>query len=94
MDTIMAWLEPIVVALVAGGFSYLGVSKSVKASHDKMLFDLKVEQDKLAVNTEHQIDSIKQDIIRLEEKQDKHNAVIERTYKLEQKVEDMEKRFR
>ena len=94
MEDIMTWLVPIIVAAITGGFSYLGVYKSVKSSHDKMLFDLKVDQDKLAVNMEHQIDSIKQDIIRLEEKQDKHNAVIERTYKLEQKVEDMEKRFR
>lgn len=29
----------------------------------------------------------------LEKKQDKHNNLIERTYKLEQKVEDMEKRI-
>ena len=94
MEDIMTWLVPIIVAAITGGFSYLGVYKSVKSSHDKMLFDLKVDQDKLAVNMEHQIDSIKQDIIRLEEKQDKHNAVIERTFKLEQKVEDMEKRVR
>ena len=94
MEDIMTWLVPIIVAAITGGFSYLGVDKSVKSSHDKMLFDIKVDQDKLAVNMEHQIDSIKQDIIRLEEKQDKHNAVIERTFKLEQKVEDMEKRFR
>ena len=94
MGDIMTWLVPIGVAAITGGLSYLGVSKSVKASHDKMLFDLKVEQDKLAVNTEHQIDSIKVDIMRLEKKQDKHNEVIERTFKLEQKVEDLEKRIR
>ena len=29
---------------------------------------------------------------KLEEKVDKHNQVIERTYKLEQKVEDLEKK--
>lgn len=30
----------------------------------------------------------------LEKKQDKHNQVIERTYKLEQKVDDLEKRVK
>ena len=30
----------------------------------------------------------------LEKKQDKHNCIIERTYKLEQHVEDLEKRIK
>ena len=76
------WLVPIVVALITGGFSYLGVSKTVKASYDKTLTEIKIE-----------ISGIKKDVGRLETKQDKHNAVIERTYKLEQKVEDLEKRI-
>ena len=41
-----------------------------------------------------ELKAIRKDIARLEEKQDKHNAVIERTYKLEQKVEDLEKRIK
>ncbi len=90
----MNWIAPIVVALITGGFSFWGVSKTVKASHDKMLMDIKAEQDKLTINTEHQISTIKEDIKRLEIKQDKHNAVIERTFKLEQKVEDLEKRMK
>jgi len=93
MEAVMAWIAPIVVALITGGFSYLGVSRTLKASHDKMIMDLKAEQDRQALNTEHQIRSIKEDISRLEAKQDKHNAVIERTFKLEQKVEDLEKRM-
>ena len=88
------WIASIVVALITGGFSYLGVSKTVKASHDKMLNDLKSEQNMFALNTSNQIQQIQKDIQRLEEKQDKHNAVIERTYKLEQKVEDLEKRMK
>lgn len=90
----MTWFVPILVALITGGFSYLGVKKSVKSSHDQMLSDLKSEQEKQALLTQHQINSIKDDIIRLEVKQDKHNAVIERTFKLEQKVEDLEKRIK
>lgn len=91
---LMNWIVPIIVAVITGGFSYLGVKKSVKSSHDQMLLDLKSEQQKLTINTEHQINGIKEDIKRLEVKQDKHNAVIERTYKLEQKVEDIEKRMK
>ena len=40
-----------------------------------------------------QINGIKEDVKRLEAKQDKHNAVIERTWKLEQQVADLEKRL-
>lgn len=91
---VMTWVVPILVAVITGGFSYLGVRKSVKSSHDQMLQDLKNNQALFAMNTEHQINSVKEDIIRLETKQDKHNAVIERTFKLEQKVEDLEKRIK
>ena len=91
---VMTWVVPILVAAITGGFSYLGVYKSVKSSHDQMLHDLKSEQEKLTINTQHQINSIKEDINRLEAKQDKHNSVIERTFKLEQKVEDLEKRIK
>lgn len=82
MDAIMAWMAPILVALITGGFSYLGVSRTVKASYDKTLTEIKIE-----------INGIKKDVARLETKQDKHNAVIERTYKLEQQVQDLEKRI-
>ena len=88
------WMTSIIVALITGGFSYLGVKKSVKASHDQMLQDMKTEQKLMAANTENQINTIKEDIKRLETKQDKHNAVIERTYKLEKAVEILEKRIK
>lgn len=93
MDAIMAWFAPIVVALIGGIFSYLGVSRSVKSSHDKTMADMQKAQEMQLLTIENQIDGIKKDINRLEEKQDKHNAVIERTFKLEQKVEDLEKRI-
>ena len=93
MTDVMTWIAPIIVAVITGAFSYVGVSKSVKSSHDQMLNDLKASQERLTLNTEHQIKAIQDDIIRLENKQDKHNAVIERTFKLEQKVEDLEKRI-
>lgn len=90
MTDLSTWLVPIGVAVISGGFSFLGVYLSVKSSHDQIISDIKTEQGKFTM----QIEGIKKDIIRLEEKQDKHNAVIERTFKLEQKVDDMEKRIK
>ena len=94
MNNLMDWIVPIIVALITGGFSYLAVKKSVKTSHERMLLDLKVEQEKQSLVFSHSIGEVKEDIKRLESKQDKHNAVIERTFKLEQKVEDLEKRIK
>ena len=89
----MQWLAPILVAVITGGFSYLGAARTVKAAHERTLMELKTEQEKQSLTIKLQIEGIKKDIQKLEEKQDKHNAVIERTYKLEQQVEDIEKRI-
>lgn len=93
MSAAMPWLASIIVALIGGIFSYLGVSKTAKAAHESSMADIKVEQAKQTTKIHEQINGIKEDIVRLEEKQDRHNAVIERTFKLEQKVEDLEKRI-
>lgn len=90
MEQVMTWLVPLLVALITGGFSYLGVAKTVAASNEKM----RLEQEKQILIIGQQIDGIKEDVQRLEKKQDKHNAVIERTYKLEQQVADLEKRMK
>lgn len=87
--TDMEWVVPIVVALITGSFSYLGVSHASKAAHDAA----RIEQEKQLLVISQQIDEIKKDVRRLEEKQDKHNAVIERTYKLEQQVTDLASRL-
>lgn len=112
MGILTTWLPPIIVAAVTGFFSYLGVSKSAKATHDQTIAEIRSEQEKQALvidmkfkeikedlkqseeKQELRISGIKEDIIRLEQKQDKHNCVIERTYKLEQKMEDFEKRIK
>lgn len=86
----MTWLAPIIVAVIGGIASYLGVSRTAKASHDAAM----VEYEKQLLVISQQIDGIKQDVKRLEAKQDKHNAVIERTFKLEQQVDDLEKRIK
>lgn len=93
MEQFMPWVASIVVAIITGVFSYLGVVKASKASHDQTIAEVRNEQEKQSLLIEQQINSIKADIKRLETKQDKHNSLIERTYKLEQKVEDIEKRI-
>lgn len=91
---VMTWFAPIVVAIVGGFFSYLGVARTSKTAHDRTIYEIKTEQEKQSLIIEQQINEIKADIGRLEAKQDKHNEVIERTFKLEQKVEDMEKQIK
>ena len=93
MNGIETWLPSIVVAIITGLFAYLGIARTVKAQHDSTVLELKAEQKKQAALVEQKFESIQADIKRLEDKQDKHNAVIERTYKLEQKVDDLEKRI-
>ena len=93
MEALMGWLSPILVAFITGGLAYLGVSLTVKTAHEKTLMELKSEQEKQSLTIELQIEGVKKDVRRLEEKQDKHNQVIERTYKLEQRMDDMEKRI-
>lgn len=90
MEQVMTWMVPLLVALITGGFSYLGVAKTVAASNEKM----QTEQAKQILIISQQIDTIKDDVKRLEQKQDKHNAVIERTIKLEQQVADLEKQMK
>ena len=82
MTAMMPWMTSIIVAVISGFFSYIGVSRTTKASYDASM-----------VKIQEQINGIKEDIERLETKQDRHNQVIERTYKLEQKVDDLEKRI-
>lgn len=85
----MTWIAPIIVAVISGLFSYLGVAHASKQAHDAAM----VEHEKQMLIITQQIEGIKEDVKRLETKQDRHNAVIERTYKLEQQVADLEKRI-
>lgn len=89
----MAFLSSVLVALIGGIFSYMGVSRTAKATLDRSMFEIKIEQEKQSAMVHEQINSIKDDIVRLEAKQDKHNSIIERTFRLEQQVDDMEKRM-
>ena len=89
----LPYILPFIASIVVGWLSYLGSKAAAKASYDKIVFELKTELEKQQIKSDEQRESIKKDIRRLEEKQDKHNAVIERTFKLEQQVADLEKRL-
>ena len=93
MDVWATLLTSVLVAVIGGIFSYLGVSKTAKASHDESMAEIKIEQAKQSTMIHEQINGIQEDIKRLEAKQDKHNSIIERTFKLEQQVDDLEKRM-
>lgn len=94
MVNVMTWAAPIFVALIGGFFSYLGVARTAKSSFDKSTAEIRLDQEKQIAVIKQEIKGIKEDIQRLEKKQDAHNNVIERTYKLEQKVEDLDKRIK
>lgn len=93
MDVWATLLTSVLVAVIGGVFSYIGVSKTAKASHDESMAEIRIEQAKQTAIIHEQINGIKEDISRLEAKQDKHNSIIERTFKLEQQVDDLEKRM-
>lgn len=93
MENMMPWIAPIIVAVISGFFSYLGVTEASKAAHDATLNEVKAEQQKQIGIIDEKINGIKEDIKRLETKQDKHNSIIERTFKLEEKVDGLIKQI-
>lgn len=62
----------IIVALIIGGLSLLGTIYTSKQQHSITIEEVKNE-----------VSLIKKDIKNLEEKQDKHNSLIERVYNIE-----------
>ena len=74
-------LLPIITSVITGGLTLIGVIYTSHKQHDFTVEEIKGE-----------IRMIKKDIKDLEEKQDKHNAVIERVYELEKVAEVLEER--
>lgn len=91
MDLLLTVGASVVVALIGGVFSYLGVVKSSKVSHDLTIIEIRNEQEKQNIVIDSRITEIKGDIQRLEQKQDKHNGLIERMVRVEQQIEDLKK---
>lgn len=71
----------IIVALIIGGLSLLGTIYTSKQQHSITIEEVKNE-----------VSLIKKDIKNLEEKQDKHNSLIERVYNIEATLKLMDNR--
>lgn len=71
----------IVVALITGGLSFIGIIYTSKQQHSITIEEVKNE-----------VSLIKKDIKNLEEKQDKHNSLIERVYDIEATLKVMDNR--
>lgn len=71
----------IVVALITGGLSFIGIIYTSKQQHSITIEEVKNE-----------VALIKKDIKSLEEKQDKHNSLIERVYNIESTLKVMDNR--
>lgn len=69
----------IVVAIISGAFTFLGVVITVIMGNKKSSKNVKEQTDLTLYRIEE-----------LERKQDKHNTVIERTYKLEGEVQELQ----
>lgn len=71
----------IIVALITGGLSFIGIIYTSKQQHSITIEEVKNE-----------VSLIKKDIKNLEEKQDKHNSLIERVYDIEATLRVMHNR--
>lgn len=69
----------IVIAIVSGAFTFLGVVVTVITGNKKATKNVKEQTDLTLYRIEE-----------LEKKQDKHNTVIERTYELEGAVRELQ----
>lgn len=85
-------LEAIIVAVITGGLSLIGVIITSRTQHDKTLTEIKSQN---AVQTEAfkgDIRIIQNDIADLERKQDKHNSLIERMFVAEKAISVLEEK--
>ena len=78
---------PVIVAVIAAVASVSGVVLTNSKSNREIDAKLERTQAVFEAHVTEQIQSIKADVHRVEAKQDKHNAVIDRTYALEKTVE-------
>lgn len=87
-DATVQLLVALLTMLGALGSAYYGAKKAGDVAEAKQ--DAKIEESRLIEQVHHE--QVTEAIGRLEKKQDKHNAVIERTYELEKRVTVLEER--
>lgn len=80
--------------VLVGGMSLAGVIITNKKQHTITMEEIKSEVTRLDQKVELQIDSIKDNISRLETKQDKHNSLIERMFVCEKSIDLIDERVK
>lgn len=73
----------IIVAVISGIFAFLGLWVTVKNENLKALRKIQEENEKTRLRLEQ-----------LEKKQDKHNSLIERTYKIEERLNVIDEKLK
>lgn len=85
-------MEAVLVAVITGGLTFIGSIYASKKQYDvhstAIVDEFKTEIAILKL----EMSNIRKDISNLEKKQDKHNSVIERTYKLEESTKLLDER--
>lgn len=83
-------MNEIVVALITGGVSLVGTVITVLAVNRQTLAALDKQSAVADENIKGQISTIHAEIKALSDRVDKHNKIVERTYKLESQVAVLE----
>jgi len=79
-------LVPIIVALISSGLTLIGVIIANRRSNTEMMAQIRQESEVSDVRIQGQIDVIRQEIVDLSKHVEKHNNMIDRTYKLETRM--------
>lgn len=84
----------VLVAIITAGISLIGTVITVIAANKSTLSAMS-EQSKIADERIHgEINVIKQQIVTLSERVEKHNQVVERTFELERRMDVAEERIK
>ena len=86
--------DAIIVAIIGAIFTFAGVVLTTWASLRKANREATAQREKAAADSKAQTDLILYRIDELEKKQDKHNEVIERTFRLEERIELHEEKIK
>lgn len=82
----------VLVAVITGACSVIGVSISTKKQHTETQTELKNDIKVINFELKQEIALIKKGINNLEDKQDKHNGLIERMYAVEKSTGILEEK--
>jgi len=82
----------VIVALITGAFTFAGVVLTVYYGNKKTVMQIQAQAEQTRQKNLAQAEITREKIAQLEKKQDKHNSVIERMYKVEQHLTDIDQR--